>query len=153
MGDEMTAPLRIEFDVACSASHAFTVWTSGINTWWPSDHTVTGHDDLRIVLESGVGGRIFEQTPDGTEHEWGEVTAWDPPRLLGYRWHLRRDRVDATDVEIRFTGKGDSATHIEIEHSGWERLGGAGRQWREQNNAGWSSLLPHYVAAIVEAGM
>ena len=26
----MTAPLRLAFDVACSADHAFTVWTSGI---------------------------------------------------------------------------------------------------------------------------
>ena len=23
-------------------SHAFTVWTAGIGTWWPPDHTMTG---------------------------------------------------------------------------------------------------------------
>ena len=38
----MTGPLRLSFDVACSAEHAFTVWTAGIGTWWPPDHTVTG---------------------------------------------------------------------------------------------------------------
>lgn len=38
----MTAPLRMSFDVACSAGHAFTVWTAGIGTWWPPDHTMTG---------------------------------------------------------------------------------------------------------------
>lgn len=144
----MTAPLIIEFDVACSASHAFAVWTSGIDTWWPAGHTVTGGADLRIVLESGVGGRIFERTTDGEEHDWGEVTAWDPPRLLGYLWHLRRDRSDATEVEIRFTAVGSSGTHVEIEHRGWERLGRSGQEWREQNSAGWNSLLPHYVAAV-----
>ena len=37
----MTTPLRISFDVACPAEHAFRVWTSGIGTWWPPDHTVT----------------------------------------------------------------------------------------------------------------
>ena len=52
----MTAPLRMEFDVGCSAEHAFTVWTSGIGTWWPADHTVTGRADLDIVLQRGVGG-------------------------------------------------------------------------------------------------
>ena len=31
----MTEPLRMSFDVACSAGHAFTVWTSGIGIWWP----------------------------------------------------------------------------------------------------------------------
>jgi hypothetical protein len=29
----MTTPLRMSFDVACSADHAFTVWTVGIGTW------------------------------------------------------------------------------------------------------------------------
>ena len=60
----MTAPLRMSFDVACSADHAFTVWTSGIGTWWPPDHTKTGRAEA-VVLQGGVGGRIFERTADG----------------------------------------------------------------------------------------
>ncbi|MDQ2815897.1 MAG: hypothetical protein M3Z75_29655 [Actinomycetota bacterium] len=51
----MTEPLRMSFDVACSAGHAFRVWTSGIGTWWPPDHTVTGRAAL-VVLQEGVGG-------------------------------------------------------------------------------------------------
>ena len=144
----MNAPLRMSFDVACSAEHAFTVWTSGIGTWWPPDHTVTGQADLTVVLQEGVGGRIFERTTDGTEHDWGEVTVWEPPTQLSYLWHLRRDRSDATEVEIRFVPQGDTATRVEIEHRGWERLGAAGDEWRDRNRAGWQGLLPHFVAAI-----
>lgn len=143
-----TDPLRIEFDVACSVEHAFAVWTSGISTWWPSDHTVSGAPDLQIILEGEVGGRIFERTPNGVEHDWGEVTGWDPPRALRYLWHLRRDRSDATEVEIRFLPAGEADTRIEIEHRGWERLGEAAEQWRNQNHAGWTSLIPHYRAAL-----
>ena len=146
----MTAPLSMSFDVACSAEHAFTVWTSKIGTWWPTDHTVTGHDGLKVVMESGVGGRIYECTPDGAEYDWGEVTVWAPPTRLSYLWHLRRDRSDATEVEIRFLAQGTGATRIEIEHRGWERLGTAGDQWRDQNRAGWETLLPHFLAAIVK---
>ena len=47
----MTAPLLTSFDVACSAGHAFHVWTDRIGTWWPPDHTVTGQADL-IVLDT-----------------------------------------------------------------------------------------------------
>ena len=83
----MTAPLTMSFDVACSAEHAFTVWTSGIGTWWPPDHTVTGQ------------------------------------------------------------ARSAAATRIEIEHSGWEQLGAAGREWRDRNQAGWQTLLPHFAAA------
>jgi hypothetical protein len=145
----MSAPLKISFEVACSAEHAFTVWTSEIGTWWPADHTVTGHADV-IVLEGGVGGRIYERTADGTEHDWGEVTVWKPPTTLTYLWHLRRDRADATEVEIRFLAQGAAATRIEIEHRGWERLGSAGAGWRDSNRAGWQALLPHFLAALTK---
>jgi Activator of Hsp90 ATPase homolog 1-like protein len=146
----MSAPLRMSFDVACSVEHAFTVWTSGIGSWWPPDHTVTGQADLVVVLQGAVGGRIYERTSDGVEHEWGEVTVWKPPTRLAYLWHLRRDRADATEVEISFLAQGERATRIEIEHRGWERLGAEGEQWRGRNLAGWQALVPHFQAAIAQ---
>jgi Activator of Hsp90 ATPase homolog 1-like protein len=98
----MTEPLRLSYDVACPAEHAFDVWTRRIDAWWPADHTATGEDGLEVVLEPRVGGRIYQRDPRGTEVDWGEVTLWDPPEQLGYLWHLRRDRADATDVLITF---------------------------------------------------
>jgi uncharacterized protein YndB with AHSA1/START domain len=140
-------PIRIAFEVACPARHAFEVWTAGIDQWWPADHTVSAEAGLTIVLERRLGGRIFERTSDGVEHAWGEVTAWEPPARLAYLWHLRRDRADATEVEIRFIEQGASTTLVEIEHRGWERLGAEGEGWRDRNHAGWATLLPHYIAA------
>ncbi len=146
----MTSPLRLSFEVACPVEHAFTVWTSGIGAWWPRDHTVTGDEGLRVVLQSGVGGRIFERTPDGIEHNWGEITVWEPPVRLAYRWYLGQDRADATEVDIQFRSAGSTTTLIEIEHHGWERLGARGGAVRHRNTAGWESLLPHYLAALTE---
>jgi uncharacterized protein YndB with AHSA1/START domain len=143
----VTEPLRFSFEVGCPVAHAFAVWTSGISTWWPADHTVSGQPGLHVVLEERVGGRVFERTADGTEHDWGEVTAWEPPSRLAYRWFLRADRADATDVEIRFTASGADGTRVDIEHAGWERLGARGPAWRERNTGGWTTLLPHYRAA------
>jgi hypothetical protein len=142
------APLKLSFDVACSAEHAFTVWTSGISTWWPPDHTVTGQGDVVIVLQSQVGGRIYERTAEGVEHDWGEVTIWKPPTRLGYLWHIGRDRATATEVDIHFRAQGNTATRIEIEHRGWERLGETGGDWRERNRFGWETVLPHYLSAL-----
>jgi len=144
-------PIRIEFELACPAEHAFRTWTAGISRWWPADHTATGDGDLEVVLEGRVGGRIFERTSAGDEHDWGEVTVWEPPRRLGYLWHLRRDRADATDVEITFVDLGDARTRVEIEHRGWERLGARGEARRDANRRGWGGLLPHYVAACAAA--
>ena len=149
----MIEPIRLAFDVACPADHAFRVWTAEIDRWWPADHTVSGADGLTVVLEPRAGGRIFERTPAGVEHDWGEVTVWEPPTRLGYLWHLRRDRADATEVEIRFVAAGERRTRVEIEHRGWEVLGSDAAAWRERNGAGWASLVPWFTAAAErEAG-
>jgi uncharacterized protein YndB with AHSA1/START domain len=147
----MIEPIRLSFQVACPAERAFEVWTSGIDRWWPLDHTVSAEDDLTVILEGRPGGRIFERRANGIEHDWGEVTIWEPPTRLGYTWHLNRDASDATDVEIRFLAQPDGATTVEIEHRGWERLGVEGATWRDRNHGGWATLLPHYVAQTESA--
>jgi uncharacterized protein YndB with AHSA1/START domain len=143
----MTEPLRFPIEVACPVAHAFSVWPSGIATWWPADHTVTGERGLSVVLEPRVAGRMFERTAGGAEQDWGEITVGEPPSRLEYRWFLRSDRADATDVAIRYGPDGDDATRVEITHSGWEWLGTRGGAWRERNPQGWSTLPPHHTAA------
>ena len=144
-------PLRMTFDVACPAGHAFSVWTARISTWWPRDHTISGNAP-QIVLQPSVGGRIYERAANGTEHEWGEVTAWQPPDRLAYLWYLGREPSDATEVEIRFTATGTRTTRVDITHHGWQRLGADAGPWRDRNQAAWQSLLPHYLTAIAEGG-
>jgi uncharacterized protein YndB with AHSA1/START domain len=138
-------PLRLSFLVSCRAEHAFATWTRKTSLWWPADHTVSGEAGLEIVFEPRVGGRIFERTRAGQEIDWGEITAWEPPRRLRYLWHLHAERADATDVEIVLTELAESTTRIDIEHWGWERFGAAAPVRRQANQAGWAGLLPHFV--------
>ena len=147
----MIEPLHLSIDVDCPPEVAFDIWTRRFGTWWPRSHSVTGDADLEVVLEPQPGGRIFERTAAGIEHDWGEVTIWEPPSGFGYLWHIRRDRTDATDVEIRFVAGPDDTTRIDIVHTGWERLGTEGRTWRDRNRGGWETLLPHYRHAIASS--
>jgi len=126
--------------------------TSETSRWWPVTHTVTAETGLEVVFEAGPGGRIFERTAAGVEGDWGEITVWEPPRRLGYLWHIRADRADATEVEIAFSDHGDATTRVEIEHRGWERLGTRGPGWRDANRSGWDGVLPHYLSACSRAG-
>jgi hypothetical protein len=139
-------PLVVEVDLRCSAAHAFATWTERFGTWWPSGHTTSG-PEATVHLEPRLGGRIFERTSDGDEIDWGEVTEWDPPRRLGYLWHIRRGREQATDVRVEFVDDPTGMSRVRIEHTGWERLGDEGPAWRDANRGGWSGLLPHFVAA------
>lgn len=143
----MIEPLRIDVELDCPPEHAFATWTERFAQWWPPSHTVSG-DPEAVVLEPRLGGRIFERTDDGREIDWGEITRWDPPHALAYLWHIRRDRADATDVEVRFVPAGSARTRLEIVHSGWERLGAEAERWRDANRGGWSGLLPHFIDAI-----
>ena len=110
---------------------------------------MSGERAVEIVFEPKVGGRIFERTADGREFEWGEVTVWEPPGRLGYRWSIATTPEHANDVEIRFLPEGDSATEVQIEHRGWERLGAQGQAWRDVNQGGWDGTLPAYAAACL----
>ncbi len=143
-------PLTLDFTVGCSPAHAFDVWARRTSMWWPHGHSVSGDPGLCVTFEPRPGGRIYERTPAGEEHDWGEVLAWEPPRRLAYLWHLRQDKQDATRVEISFAAEG-VGTRVSIVHAGWERLGDRAVPLRDRNRTGWAGLVPHYVRAA-EAG-
>jgi len=122
-------PLEFAFTVACEPEHAFAVWATRTSLWWPHGHSVSAEPGLTVTFEPRPGGRIYERTPQGEEHDWGEVLAWEPPRRLVYLWHLRFDRADATEVEVTFAPDSDAAgqTAVDDRHRGWERLGARAR--------------------------
>ena len=140
-------PLRLSFEIGCAPEHAFAVWTTRLSSWWPKGHSASGDPDTAVFFEPRLGGRIYERTPDGTEIDWGEITAWSPPHRLGYLWHIARDRGDATNVELHFVALDDGTTRLDIEHDGWERLGADGPAFREANTSGWNALIPSFVRA------
>jgi uncharacterized protein YndB with AHSA1/START domain len=140
-------PIELSFEVECEPAHAFEVWTERTSMWWPVTHTVSTEPGVEVRFEPHVGGRIFERTRAGEEHDWGQILEWEPPKRVVYRWHLRQDRADATEVEIRFLPAESAGTRVEIEHRGWEQLGAAAEARRDGNYAGWGGLLPHFVAA------
>jgi uncharacterized protein YndB with AHSA1/START domain len=136
-------PLELEFTVACGPARAFSLWSEQTTRWWPHGHSVSAEPGLTVTFEARPGGRIYETTPTGAEHDWGEVLTWEPPHRLVYLWHLRFDRADATEVEVTFTPVADG-TRVRIEHRGWERLGAAGEERRDRNRRGWAAVTEHY---------
>jgi hypothetical protein len=143
----MTDALTLDFEVRCDATHAFDVWTARTSMWWPADHTVSGEPKLAVTIEPRVGGRIFERTAAGDEHDWGEVTVWEPPRRLGYVWHIGQARASATDVLITFEPTAGDQCRVSIVHSGWDNFGAEALARRDRNRSGWNGVLPRFVAA------
>jgi uncharacterized protein YndB with AHSA1/START domain len=138
-------PLVVAFEVDVPPSQAFETWTARCASWWPRSHTVSGEPQA-VKFEPRPGGRIVEQAPDGTEHQWGQVLDWDPPSRLRYSWHLFFDPSEATEVEVTFHPAG-TGTAVRLEQRGWDALGAAGPSRRERTEQAWSLITAGYVAA------
>jgi uncharacterized protein YndB with AHSA1/START domain len=137
---ELVVPLTIE--------QAFELFTTRIAEWWPlRSHSVEGDDAVNCHLEPFVGGRLLETGRSGRHHVWGTVTAWQPPNRLALTWHPGRSADTAQDLEITFSGEA-GGTRLRLVHTGWERLGDAGRAERDTYNPGWDYVLGQLVALV-----
>jgi uncharacterized protein YndB with AHSA1/START domain len=100
-----------------------------------------------VVFEPFAGGRIYERSSDGIEHDWGEIVVWQPPQRVAYWWHLFFDRSEATEVEVSFAPAG-SGTKVRIEQTGWERLGDQAGPRRDNTHRAWSSIIGRLQEAV-----
>ncbi len=156
MTSEATAtrdPVRKSITVACSVETAFEVWTERMGTWWPlsAGHSVAGDDAETVVVEGRVGGRIFERTRQGVEHEWVEVLVWEPPTRLVHSWHPGYEAARATEVEVRFSDVGGGKTAVELEHRGWDRLSAEHAVARDGYDEGWVRVIGLFAEAANSA--
>jgi hypothetical protein len=149
---EQAAPVRKSVTVKTSVEHAFAVFTDGFDTWWPRSHHVGQSPLATAVIEARVGGRCFGRSVDGTECQWGRVTAWEPPRRFAFAWMLdaewkfNPDLARASEVDVTFTPVEDGSTRVDLEHRHFERHGATGAQVRigVSSPNGWGDLLRLY---------
>jgi uncharacterized protein YndB with AHSA1/START domain len=133
--------------VTCNPERAFEVFTREIGSWWPlSKYSIGGDKITEVVFEEQVGGRIFERHSDGGEGEWGRVLAWEPPNRLVMSWYPGGTPAEATELEVRFAVEGDG-TKVELEHRGWEILGGRAAETRGSYDGGWAGVLAEFESA------
>ncbi len=138
------APVRKSITVPWKPAAAFRRFTNGIAEWWPlASHSLSESAEAGVTFEGRVEGRVYETAPDGTEHLWGTVTEWDPPRRVAFTWHPGRP-VDARQlVEVTFQPAGQGS-RVDLVHSGWEHLGETAARIRANYDTGWDFVLGRY---------
>jgi uncharacterized protein YndB with AHSA1/START domain/uncharacterized damage-inducible protein DinB len=136
--------------VKADLEHAFNVFTEGFDTWWPRSHHIGKKPMVKAVIEPRKGGRCFGREADGTECQWGTVTAWEPPSRLVIAWHIAPDfqttNLDpavSSEVEVRFSKEANGLTRVDLEHRHLERHGKDFEKLRigVAGPGGWSGLL------------
>jgi uncharacterized protein YndB with AHSA1/START domain len=144
---EAIPPVRKSVLVPWSIERSFRRFTAEIGDWWPLETYSVGQDKSdTVIFESRVDGRIFETLRDGTEADWGRITAWEPPRRVAFTWHPGRTEETRQEVEVTFRSEGEG-TRVELMHTGWERVSEKPREMRDGYDAGWDLVLARFVEA------
>ena len=113
-------PVRQATLVRASAQDTFAAFVTTMRAWWPVQPLSAGKDRVHdITVEQRHGGRVYETWDDGTEVDWGQVTAWEPPRRFVMTWN---STPVPTEVEFTFAALGPALTRVAVEHRGWEAL-------------------------------
>ena len=140
------APVRKSIRVKATQRHAFEVFTTGLGSWWPRNHTIGKPPMKTAVLEPRLGGRWYELSEDGSEADVGRILVWEPPHRFVMSWDLssawKPDTTIGSEVEVRFVADGPDATVVELEHRDFEQLGPkGGESMRKDVDDGWPKLL------------
>jgi uncharacterized protein YndB with AHSA1/START domain len=142
-------PVRKSVRVEAPIARAFEVFTSGLNRWWPPNHGIGKKPIEKVLLEPRLGGRWLEIAEDGTETSVATIIVWEPPHRLVMVWQVnaqwKPDVTMTSEVEVRFSAEGRSATRVELVHHKFESMGAeAGASLRKDVNGGWPGLIERF---------
>ena len=141
------APVVKTVEVNCSPEQAFRIFTEQMGSWWPAATHSVGRDKVKsVTVECRLGGRVYETLQDGTEHDWGSITMWEPPTGFAMDWSPSATPTANTHVEVHFEPT-PTGSRVELIHTGWERLGDEALSYRNSYDEGWVPVLDDFVGA------
>lgn len=139
--DPLLPPIERSLSVSWDPVAAFERFTVKFAEWWPvGTHSIGESRVARLVFETRLGGRIYEEHKGGRRFQWGQVVTWEPPRRVGFTWHPSRDPETAQHVEIEFKPEG-TGTLVTLAAWGWERWGRGAARARRGYRVGWGYVL------------
>jgi len=120
---ENAEPIQQSIHVDCPFEDAFRLFTEGFGKWWPlAPGSGSRGNAPACEIEPEIGGRVLERSRSGAEHEWGLVTAWNPPDNLEFTWNPGGPRDDRQTVSVEFQKEADG-TRVTLTHRGWQFAG------------------------------
>jgi len=153
---DVDVPVRKSITVDAGVDRAFKFFTEEFDAWWPRTHHIGKSPMKRAIVETRAGGRCYTEQEDGTECDWGQVLAWEPPHRLvlawqiTHEWGFQADLAQSSEVEIRFTPESDGRTRVDLEHRHLSRHGAGGAAMRTAVDSpnGWGGILDLYARHV-----
>ena len=156
MRTQSTTPVQTSIVVAAPIERAFSVFTEGMASWWPTTHHILEAELAEMVFEPRQGGHIYDRGVDGSECRWARVLVYEPPERVVFSWDInlewkREDDPERTsEVEVRFVAEGPNSTRVELEHRGIERHGEGWEAMRDAvgSPGGWHAGLEAFAQRL-----
>jgi uncharacterized protein YndB with AHSA1/START domain len=135
---------------------AFSVFTEGIGSWFPSEYNLLDTEIVERVFEPRVGGHVYDRGADGSECHWARVLAYEPPTRvviswdISPQWQIESDLEKTSEVEVQFIPDGPDRTRLELEHRNIDRHGDGWEQTRESvgGDGGWPGCLRRFAERL-----
>jgi hypothetical protein len=131
----------------CSAQHAFAVYTGKIGEWWDPNYSANAETLRAVTIEPGVGGRVFATHEDLGEHDWGEVTVWEPGRRFAHTFTLAQDPKAPSEVSVELADD-EGGCGLRFAHGGWTEANAADRAKFNE----WPVLLDRFAELANASG-
>ena len=150
--DAVETSISHSLTVDASRERAFSVFTEGLDSWFPREYNLLAVDIAERTFEPREGGRIFDRGTDGSECSWGKVLTYEPPERVVFawaispQWQIEDDDAKVSEVEVRFTEESPERTLVELAHRHLDRHGEGWEQLRESLTAegGWAWCLQRF---------
>ncbi len=148
MQSEIT-DIVVEIDIDCPKDQVWTMMLGQVSDWWPRDFLCFKESPF-MSFEAHVGGRLYEETPNGTQILWGNVVMIVPgdiidivgymtkqyggPAVTMWRMGLKEGENGVTKFKLSnsMIGPKDDENKQNLTE-GWEYLFGKFKEYCEAN--------------------
>jgi hypothetical protein len=142
MNDEATSPITHELSLGCSVEHAFATYTGRIGEWWDPSYTASPETLQAVTIEPRAGGRVYATHSDLGEHDWGEVTVWEPGHRIVHTFTLAQAPQHPSEVSLEFVPDEGARCTLRFAHGGWTEANAEARK----KFGDWPVMLDRFVA-------
>ncbi len=126
----------ISANIGSDVFHAWEYYFNQINGWWPKEF-FTSSKTKRFVIETVIGGKLYEDHGEGCGLIWGEVLGVDYPNSLQLKGFLTREFGGPVFTYEKFTflpENGGSKITYQVDFIGkidQERMDALKQSWTE----------------------
>jgi hypothetical protein len=136
-------PITHGYVLRSDPARAFATYTTQIGRWWDPRYTANPDTFESVTIEPWVGGRVYATHADLGQHNWGQVTIWEPGRRVAHTFTLAQDPDDQSEVAALFEpGEQGAGCSFRLEHGGWSRSNVTVRQ----KFGDWPVMLDRFIA-------